>query len=52
MSATEIRFVNATNDYPQRIRYSLKSGKIEAEISLLDGSKPTRWTYRREGSGD
>ena len=48
-SATEVRFTNAANDYPQRIRYALKNGKIEAEISLLDGSKPMRWTYSREG---
>ena len=52
VSAIEIRFTNAANDYPQRIRYALKDGKIEAEIALLDGSKPTRWTYRREGSSD
>ena len=52
VSATEIRFVNAANDYPQRIRYALKEGRIEAEISLLDGSKPTQWIYRREGSAD
>ena len=51
-SATEIHFTNAANDYPQRIRYALKNGKIEAEISLLDGSKPTRWTYRREGGSN
>ena len=47
-SATEVRFTNAANDYPQRIRYALKSGKIEAEISLLDGSKHMRWTYSRD----
>ena len=52
VSASEVRFTNATNDYPQRIRYALKDGKIEAEISLLDGTKPTRWIYRREGSVD
>ncbi len=52
VSATEIRFTNAANDYPQRIRYALKDGKIEAEISLLDGSQPMRWTYRREGSAN
>lgn len=51
-SATEVRFTNAANDYPQRIRYALKGKKLEAEISLLDGSKPNRWSYRREGSGD
>ena len=48
VSATEIRFTNPANDYPQRIRYALKDGKIEAEISLLDGSKPMRWTFNRE----
>ena len=47
-SATEVRFTNAANDYPQRIRYAIKNGKIEAEIALLDGSKATRWTYSRE----
>ena len=48
VSATEIRFTNPANDYPQRIRYAIKNGKIEAEISLLDGSKPMRWTYTRD----
>jgi hypothetical protein len=52
VSATEIRFTNSANDYPQRIRYALKDGKIEAEISLLDGSNATRWTYNRESSAD
>lgn len=51
-SATEVRFVNAANDYPQRIRYVLKDDRLEAEISLLDGSKATRWSYSREGSGN
>lgn len=44
-----IEFVNAKHDYPQRIRYELKGGKLEAEISLIDGSRPVRWTYVREG---
>ena len=47
-SSSEVRFTNATNDFPQRIRYALNKGKIEAEISLLDGSKPNRWTYSRD----
>ena len=51
-SANEIRFTNAANDYPQRIRYMLKEGKLEAEISLLDGSKPNRWSYTREGGSN
>ncbi len=51
-SASEIRFTNAANEYPQRIRYSLKGRRIEAEISLLDGSKPNHWTYVREKSSN
>ena len=43
-----IGFINAEHDYPQRIHYELKGGKLEAEISLIDGSKPIRWTYVRE----
>lgn len=43
-----VEFTNAKHDYPQRIRYELKDGKLEAEISLIDGSKPMRWTYVRE----
>ena len=47
-SATAVEFTNAAHDYPQRIRYELKGDKLEAEISLADGSKPVRWTYVRE----
>lgn len=49
ISAHAIEFTNAKHDYPQRIRYELKDGRLEAEISLLDGSKPVRWAYKREG---
>jgi hypothetical protein len=49
ISANAIEFTNATHDYPQRIRYELKGGRLEAEIFLLDGSKPVRWAYKREG---
>ena len=48
VSATAVEFVNAEHDFPQRIRYEIKSGRLEAEISLLNGSKPVRWTYARE----
>ena len=47
-SPNAIEFVNATHDFPQRIRYELKGDRLEAEISLIDGSKPVRWTYVRE----
>lgn len=44
---SEIVFENAGHDYPQRIRYWREGGTLMAEISLADGSKPTRWRYRR-----
>ena len=47
VSPTAAEFTNADNDYPQRIRYELKGGKLVAEISQLDGSKPMRWSYTR-----
>ncbi|HEX6741893.1 MAG TPA: DUF6265 family protein [Sphingomicrobium sp.] len=49
LSPNAIEFTNATHDYPQRIRYELKDGRLLAEISLVDGSKAVRWSYAREG---
>ena len=49
-TANEIVFTNAAHDYPQRIRYVLTTTGIEAEISLTDGTKQTRWTYRSMGA--
>ena len=48
LSPSAVEFANASHDYPQRIRYELKDGRLDAEISLIDGSKPVRWTYVRE----
>lgn len=48
--ATSITFVNAANDYPQRVSYKLTADGLDAEISLADGSKPNRWRYRRPAS--
>ena len=48
VSATIVEFTNAKHDYPQRLRYELKGDRLEAEVSLIDGSKPTRWVYVRE----
>ncbi|WP_343520041.1 DUF6265 family protein [Sphingomonas sp.] len=42
-----VTFVNAAHDYPQRIRYRVKGDALAAEISLADGSKPMRFSYRR-----
>jgi hypothetical protein len=49
VGADAIEFTNSAHDYPQRIRYELKGGQLDAEISLIDGSKPVRWTYSRDG---
>lgn len=48
-SATEVVFANPANDYPQRIRYWRDGEALNAEISLADGSKPIRWSFRRSG---
>jgi hypothetical protein len=45
--AKSITFVNATHDYPQRVRYVVTETGLDAEVSLVDGSKPNRWSYRR-----
>jgi hypothetical protein len=45
--AKSITFVNASHDYPQRVRYVATETGLDAEVSLVDGSRPERWTYRR-----
>jgi ABC-type sugar transport system substrate-binding protein len=42
-----ITFVNPAHDYPQRVRYITTETGLDAEVSLADGSKPERWSYRR-----
>lgn len=42
-----ITFVNGLHDYPQRVRYVVTGSGLDAEVSLADGSKPNRWSYRR-----
>ena len=42
-----ITFVNAGHDYPQRVRYVVTETGLDAEVSLADGSKPNKWSYRR-----
>lgn len=46
-NAKSITFINATHDYPQRVRYVVTEAGLDAEVSLADGSKPNRWSYRR-----
>jgi hypothetical protein len=43
----EIVFANPKHDYPQRIRYWKEGDTLNAETSMLDGSKAMRWRYRR-----
>ncbi|WP_326525605.1 DUF6265 family protein [Sphingomonas sp.] len=43
----EIAFANPAHDYPQRIRYWREGELLKAEVSLADGSKPMRWSFRR-----
>ena len=45
--ATSATFENPSHDYPQRIAYARTGDTMTATISLIDGSKPMRWTFRR-----
>ena len=42
-----ITFANPSHDYPQRVRYLATDVGLDAEVSLADGSKPNKWSYRR-----
>ena len=44
-TATEMVFANPAHDYPQRIRYWREGVALNAEISMLDGTKPMRWHF-------
>ena len=44
----EIVFANPAHDYPQRIRYWREGKRLDAQVSLLDGSKSITWRYRRD----
>lgn len=44
-TASEMVFANPAHDYPQRIRYWRDGATLNAEISMLDGSKPMRWHF-------
>lgn len=42
-----ITFANPDHDYPQRVRYVVTETGLDAEVSLADGSKSDRWSYKR-----
>jgi hypothetical protein len=44
---TSAVFENRAHDYPQRIAYRRSGRTMTATVSLADGSRPMRWTYRR-----
>jgi Domain of unknown function (DUF6265) len=48
-TAEEIVFENQEHDYPQRIRYWREGKELKAQISLIDGSKPVRFSFRMMG---
>lgn len=43
----EVVFVNPNHSYPQRIRYWMQGDMLYAEVSMIDGSKPQAWRYKR-----
>jgi hypothetical protein len=47
-AANHVSFLNAEHDYPQRISYRREGDTLVATISMLDGSRPQSWTYRRQ----
>lgn len=42
-SGPDYIFENAEHDYPQRISYFPSPGRLDAEISLIDGSRSVRF---------
>jgi hypothetical protein len=51
-TAEEIIFENSDNDYPQRVRYWREGKMLKAEISLVDGSKASNFSFGRPSSGE
>jgi hypothetical protein len=47
-SETQLVVTNPAHDYPQRISYRRDGDSLIATISLMDGSRPLSWTYRRQ----
>ncbi len=43
-----VEFENGQHDYPQRIRYEKTANGVTATISLLDGSRVTKYEYHKK----
>ena len=46
----EVVFENPAHDYPQRVRYWRTDRKLNAQISLLDGSKVVDFSFEMMGN--
>lgn len=51
-TANEIVFENPDHDYPQRIRYWREGTSLKAQISLIDGSKASDFSFTGPSSGE
>lgn len=43
-----LTFVNAANEFPQRIRYWREGDAMMAEIAMADGQRARQWRYLRQ----
>lgn len=50
-AAEEIVFENPYHDYPQRIHYWREGRELKAQIWLIDGSKPSDFSFKMTSSG-
>jgi hypothetical protein len=50
IGVSSISFINPAHDYPQRIRYWREGNALLAEISMIDGNRAVRSSYRAMGS--
>ena len=42
-----VTFEDRSHDYPQRVRYWREGEALLAEISMSDGTRAARWSFRR-----
>jgi hypothetical protein len=42
-----VTFSNSAHDYPQRIVYTRKGGRMSATISLINGARAQTWEFRK-----
>lgn len=46
---SSIEFTDPAHDFPQRIHYERKGDQLAAEVSLMDRTRPMRWSFLRSG---